>query len=69
MSNPQYVYTMSRLSKAWPGGKCLKISHFPFCPGQKSGYLVLMVLVNRPCFASWQVLKQNIRVMHGRQMG
>ena len=40
MSNPQYVYTMSRLSKAWPGGKeVLKNVSLSFLPGAKIGVL------------------------------
>lgn len=40
MSNPQYVYTMSRLSKAWPGGKeVLKDISLSFLPGAKIGVL------------------------------
>ncbi|NDA07908.1 MAG: energy-dependent translational throttle protein EttA [Alphaproteobacteria bacterium] len=40
MANPQYVYTMSRLSKAWPGGKeVLKDISLSFLPGAKIGVL------------------------------
>ena len=40
MANPQYVYTMSRLSKAWPGGKeVLKDISLSFMPGAKIGVL------------------------------
>lgn len=40
MSNPQYVYTMSRLSKTWPGGKeVLKDISLSFMPGAKIGVL------------------------------
>ena len=39
MSN-QYVYTMSRLSKTWPGGKeVLKDISLSFIPGAKIGVL------------------------------
>ena len=40
MSNPQYVYTMSRLSKTWPGGKeVLRDISLSFLPGAKIGVL------------------------------
>jgi len=40
MANPQYVYTMSRLSKIWPGGKeVLKDISLSFLPGAKIGVL------------------------------
>jgi len=40
MANPQYVYTMSRLSKTWPGGKeVLKDISLSFLPGAKIGVL------------------------------
>jgi ATP-binding cassette ChvD family protein len=40
MSNPQYVYTMSQLSKTWPGGKdVLKNISLSFLPGAKIGVL------------------------------
>jgi sulfate-transporting ATPase len=40
MANPQYVYTMSRLSKAWLGGKeVLKDISLSFLPGAKIGVL------------------------------
>ena len=40
MANPQYVYTMSRLGKAWPGGKeVLKDISLSFLPGAKIGVL------------------------------
>ncbi|CAI8445669.1 MAG: Energy-dependent translational throttle protein EttA [SAR116 cluster bacterium MED-G04] len=40
MANPQYVYTMSHLSKAWPGGKeVLRDISLSFLPGAKIGVL------------------------------
>jgi len=40
MSNPQYVYVMSHLSKSWPGGKeVLKDISLSFMPGAKIGVL------------------------------
>ena len=40
MSNPQYVYTMSRLGKTWPGGKeVLRDISLSFLPGAKIGVL------------------------------
>ena len=40
MSNPQYVYVMSHLSKFWPGGKeVLKDISLSFMPGAKIGVL------------------------------
>lgn len=40
MSNPQYVYTMSRVGKIWPGGKeVLKDISLSFLPGAKIGVL------------------------------
>ena len=40
MSKHQYVYTMSRLSKTWPGGKeVLRDSSLSFLPGAKIGVL------------------------------
>jgi len=40
MANPQYVYTMSCLSKTWPGGKeVLKDISLSFLPGAKIGVL------------------------------
>ena len=40
MANPQYVYTMSRLGKAWPGGKeVLRDISLSFLPGAKIGVL------------------------------
>ncbi|MGU9961752.1 MAG: energy-dependent translational throttle protein EttA [Candidatus Puniceispirillales bacterium WSBS_2018_MAG_OTU23] len=40
MSNPQYVYTMSHLSKTWPGGKdVLKDISLSFIHGAKIGVL------------------------------
>jgi len=40
MANPQYVYTMSRLSKIWSGGKeVLKDISLSFLPGAKIGVL------------------------------
>ena len=40
MANPQYVYTMSRLSKVWPGGKeVLRDISLSFLPGAKIGVL------------------------------
>jgi ATP-binding cassette ChvD family protein len=42
MSSHQYVYVMSRLSKAWPGGKeVLKNINLSFLPGAKIGVLGL----------------------------
>ena len=42
MSSTQYVYTMHRLSKAWPGGKeVLKDISLSFLPGAKIGVLGL----------------------------
>ena len=40
MANPQYVYTMHRLSKTWPGGReVLKNISLSFLPGAKIGVL------------------------------
>ena len=40
MANPQYVFTMSGLGKAWPGGKeVLKDISLSFLPGAKIGVL------------------------------
>ena len=42
MASHQYVYVMSRLSKAWPGGKeVLKNISLSFLPGAKIGVLGL----------------------------
>ena len=40
MANPQYVYTMQRLGKAWPGGReVLRDISLSFLPGAKIGVL------------------------------
>ena len=40
MANPQYVYTMSRLGKSWPGGReVLRDISLSFLPGAKIGVL------------------------------
>ena len=40
MASTQYVYTMHKLGKAWPGGKeVLKDISLSFLPGAKMGCL------------------------------
>ena len=51
MASTQYVYTMHKLKKAWPGAKEVlkEISACPFCQVQKLVFWGLMGLVNPHC--------------------